>query len=226
MDERLRTIQSDFDAIASLSTEGFDHNTYYHKFLLRQVPTDCHKALEIGCGTGAFSRQLAKVSQQVLAVDLSPEMIRVAKTPSTLSANIDFQTGDAMTMALQDESFDCIVSIATLHHLPMQEILLKLKKALRVGGRLLILDLFQAQGFVDFLASAAALPISGALRLMKTGHLRQDRKTRAAWEQHAKNDTYLTLAEVRNLCAALLPNAQIKQHLFWRYSIVWKKEIH
>src|ERR1044072_4238155 len=148
MNERLHTIQSDFDEIALLGNAGFDHNLYYHNFLLRQVPADCHKALEIGCGTGAFSYHLAKVSHQVLAVDLSPQMIGVAQASPGLPANLDFQVGDALGLEFEDESFDCIVSIATLHHLPMREILTKLKNALRVGGRLLVLDLFQARGFV------------------------------------------------------------------------------
>jgi ubiquinone/menaquinone biosynthesis C-methylase UbiE len=219
-----QTLQRDFDEIALLATEAFDHNTYYHDFLLQHVPNDCHKSLEIGCGTGAFSCRLANLSRQVLAVDLSPQMIRSAKARAVNLSNLDFQIGDAMAMEFQDESFDCIASIATLHHLPMNEILLKLKKALRIGGRLIVLDLFQAQGFFDVLASAAALPVSGALRFIKTGRLRQNPGVRAAWERHAKHDTYLTLAEVRDLCAEILPKAQIKHHLFWRYSLIWKKE--
>ncbi len=219
-----QTLQRDFDEIALLATEAFDHNTYYHDFLLQHMPHDCRKSLEIGCGTGAFSCRLANLSRQVLAVDLSPQMIRSAKARAVNLSNLDFQIGDAMAMEFQDESFDCIASIATLHHLPMNEILLKLKKALRIGGRLIVLDLFQAQGFFDVLASAAALPVSGALRFIKTGRLRQNPGVRAAWERHAKHDTYLTLAEVRDLCAEILPKAQIKQHLFWRYSLIWKKE--
>ena len=226
MNERLQTIQSDFDEIALLSTEDFNHNAYYHDFLLKQVPTDCQNALEIGCGTGLFSRHLATVSQQVLAVDLSPQMIRVAKAGLTIPANIDFQIGEVMAMDFGEESFDCIASIATLHHLPMGEILIKMKNALRTGGRLLILDLFQAQGLSDLFANAVALPMSVAIRLMRTGRLRPDRKTRAIWEQHARQDRFLTLTQVRNLCAEVLPKAKIKQHLFWRYSIVWEKETH
>jgi ubiquinone/menaquinone biosynthesis C-methylase UbiE len=225
MSEPQQTLQRDFDEIALLPTDGFDHNSYYHNYLLRQIPNDCHRALEIGCGSGAFSRRLTNSSRQVLAVDLSPQMIQAAKARAATPSNLDFQIGDAMTMEFQDQSFDCIASIATLHHLPMNEILIKLKRALRVGGRLIVLDLFQAQGFFDVLASAAALPLSGGLRLIKTGRLRQDRRVRAAWQQHAKHDTYLTLAEVRDICAEILPKAQIKQHLFWRYSIIWNKEI-
>ena len=44
---------------------------------------------------------------------------------------------------ISGDSFDCIASIATLHHLPVREIFLKMKAALKPGGVLLILDLFE-----------------------------------------------------------------------------------
>ncbi|MDQ3474268.1 MAG: class I SAM-dependent methyltransferase [Acidobacteriota bacterium] len=78
----MSTIQEDFDRIALVSPDGATHNDYYHLFLLRQLPSPCVHSLDIGCGTGSFARRLAERSQQVLALDLSPEMIRIA--PPTL----------------------------------------------------------------------------------------------------------------------------------------------
>jgi hypothetical protein len=33
----------------------------------------------------------------------------------------------------------------------------------------------------------------------------------------------LPLAEIRRICANRLPGAKVKRHLFWRYSLVWRK---
>jgi hypothetical protein len=44
-----------------------------------------------------------------------------------------------------------------------------------------------------------------------------------AWAEHGRTDQYRTLSQVRQSCAMILPKAQIKRHLLWRYSIVWKK---
>jgi ubiquinone/menaquinone biosynthesis C-methylase UbiE len=52
----------------------------------------------------------------VLALDLSPEMIRIARERSTQFPNIEFQLADVRELSLPDEHFDCIASIATLHH--------------------------------------------------------------------------------------------------------------
>ena len=85
--ERTRSterVREDFDRIADLSREeGWDHSAHYHAFLLRQLPPRLHEALEIGCGTGAFARSLAGRSERVLAIDLSPHMIEIAKDRST-----------------------------------------------------------------------------------------------------------------------------------------------
>lgn len=139
----MSTIQEDFDRIALVSPDGSLQNNHYHNFLLRQLPIDCRAALEIGCGKGEFSRRLTEKSQHVLALDLSPEMIRIARERSVDLPNIDFQIADVMPYALPHEGFDCIATIATLHHLPLREIFLKMKAALKPGGVLLILDLFE-----------------------------------------------------------------------------------
>ncbi len=139
----MSTIQKDFDRIALVSPDGSLQNSHYHNFLLRHLSSSCQASLEIGCGKGEFSRRLAERSERVLALDLSPEMIRIAHAQSAHLSNIDFQIADVMSYALPPESFDCIASIATLHHLPLREIFMKMKAALKPGGVLLILDLFE-----------------------------------------------------------------------------------
>jgi len=219
----MSTIQKDFDRIALVSPDGAAHNDHYHNFLLRHLPSNCHQVLEIGCGTGAFSRRLAERSEHVLALDLSPEMIRIAREQSAQFSNIKFELCDIRDRQLAAESFDCITSIATLHHLPLAEILLKMKTALKPGGVLLVLDLFEPSGLSDSLLNFVALPVSSMLRLMHHGRLLPSREARDAWKAHEAHDLYPTMTEVHSLCERILPSAQVKKHLLWRYSIVWRK---
>ena len=219
----MSTIQTDFDRIALVSPDGSMHNHHYHNFLLRRVPPNCEEALEIGCGTGAFAQLLAQRSQRVLALDLSPEMIRLARERSAHLSNIEFQIADVMLYDLPPEGFDCIASIATLHHLPRPEILLKMKAALKPGGVLAVLDLFEPRGVMDALLNPLAVSVSGTLRLIHHGRVLPSRETRDAWAAHERHDIYPTMNEVRALCAEILPGAEIKKHLLWRYSIFWQK---
>jgi tRNA/tmRNA/rRNA uracil-C5-methylase (TrmA/RlmC/RlmD family) len=65
----------------------WDHNAYYHRLLLRQMPQRCRRVLDVGCGAGAFAARLARRSEQVDALDRSAEMIEEAKrrTPGNVS---------------------------------------------------------------------------------------------------------------------------------------------
>src|SRR6185503_12745676 len=220
----MSTIQADFDRIALVSPDGSLHNQHYSDFLLRQLHPDCQAALEIGCGKGEFSRRLAERSSHVLALDLSPEMIRIARANSADTPNIEFQIADVMTYDLPAAGFDCIASIATLHHLPLPEILGKMKAALKPGGVLLILDLFEPRGVVDEILNPLAILVSVTLRLIHHGRIRSSREARDAWTAHEHHDLYPTMTQVRELCTEILPGAQIKKHLLWRYSVIWRKE--
>jgi ubiquinone/menaquinone biosynthesis C-methylase UbiE len=217
-------IKSDFDLIASLLFENSDRDNVYHKYLLKRVPAHCQNALDVGCGTGAFSRLLATRSDRVLGLDLSPGMIDVARQRSRKHSNVSFEVADVLKMDFPSQEFDCIASINTLHHLPTEEVLLMIRKALRVNGKLIIHDLFQSEGVGDFITSTVAFPFNVGLRLVKTGRLRPPRELRRAWAQHGLNDTYLTMKQIRKICEKLLPGAQVRKHLLWQYSITWTKE--
>jgi ubiquinone/menaquinone biosynthesis C-methylase UbiE len=135
----MSSIEADFDRLALLDDEGWTANNHYHDFLLKHVPQNCDKALEIGCGTGAFARRLAERCKRVIALDLSPEMIRVARARSSQFDTLEFQLADAMTWDFPQSQFDFICSIATLHHLQQRELFVKMKDALNPRGVLVIL---------------------------------------------------------------------------------------
>ena len=164
-------------------------------------------------------------------------MIRAARTRSEGFPNIEFQVADVMSRDLPCKQYDCIASIATLHHLPLREMLLRMKVALKPGGVLLVIDLFESErtlfkskgfpintyAFIDNILNVVAVFVSVGLRLIHTGRLRPPREVRAAWAEHERHDIFPSMNNVRELCAEILPGAKVKKHLLWRYSIVWKK---
>ena len=225
--KNMALVQAEFDRIALHSSrnsdERWNHNTHYHRFLLDHVPAGCKSALDLGCGTGAFARLLAQRAEHVLALDLSPQMIHQAQTRSADVPNIDFQVADAFVWECAPEQFDYIVSIAALQHLPMEEVLSKLKRGLTPGGSLVILDIYQTR-FSDLFVNLAAVPANVFLQRLKNGHRPPvSPEARAAMAEHIAHDSYLTLAQVHHLAQVMLPGAQVRRHLFWRYSLVWKK---
>ena len=219
----MSSTEADFDRLALLDDEGWTANNHYHNFILKHVPQNCENALEVGCGTGAFARQLAQRSQRVTALDLSSEMIRVARARSTPFDNLEFELADAMTWNFPRSHFDFICSIATLHHLEQRELFVKMRDGLKPRGVLVILDLVESSGVVERLADVIGFGVSSCLRLIHNGRLQPPAAVRTAWEQHGKHDSYATVEQMRGLVADILPGANVRRHLLWRYSLVYQK---
>lgn len=219
----MSTVEADFDRLALLDEEGWTANNHYHNLLLKHVPSDCEDAIEIGCGTGAFARLLAGRCKRVVALDLSAEMIRVARVRSTQFPNLDFQLADAMKWDFRPSQFDFICSIATLHHLEQRELFDKLRDSLRPRGVLVVLDLIESSGLGERILDMVGLGVSSSLRLIHNGRLNPPAAVRKAWEQHGKHDHYATLNQMRTLADELLPGATVKRRLLWRYTLVYQK---
>ena len=219
----MSSIEADFDRLALLDAEGWNSNNHYHDFLLKYVPQSCENALEIGCGTGAFARHLATRCKRIIALDLSTEMIRVARSRSSGVDNVEFQLADAMTWDFPESHFDYICSIATLHHLEQRELLVKMKDALKPRGVLVILDLVESSSLAERLLNVMAAGVSGSLRLIHNGRLKPPAEVRKAWEQHGKHDSYSTLSQMRALADEVLPGSDVRRRLLWRYSLLYQK---
>ena len=92
-------IRDDFDRIALYDREMWNHNNHYHPFLLKQLPRG-NIALDIGCGTGEFSRLIAQRFDRVIALDLSPKTIEIARQRSQDYRNIDYRVADILNWKL------------------------------------------------------------------------------------------------------------------------------
>jgi ubiquinone/menaquinone biosynthesis C-methylase UbiE len=221
----MQKIQNDFDRIALHNQEGWDHNNHYHCFLLKQLPAQRKTALDIGCGTGEFSCLLAQHFERVVAIDLSPNMIEVAKQRSRQFSNIDFQVANVLQWDFPSKNFDAIVSIAALHHLPVESLLSNLKAALKPGGRLVILDLLEHENLQDKLSDFVAVPLNWLFQMLRNKHIQQSPEAAAAMREHLRTDKYLTLSQARRIYTSALKRAKVRQHLLWRYSVVWEKSV-
>lgn len=215
----LETIREDFDRIAFHDDERWNHNNRYHRLLLNQIPDRIGRALDLGCGTGAFTRLLATRAGSVRGLDLSPEMINRARRLSADHPNVTHQVADILEYELPPATYDVIVSIATLHHLPLEIVLPRLRAALAPGGLLVILDLLESRGPADRLRDLVALPVAMGLNLVRGGRPRPPRHIREAWAEHARSDRLPTFREAAAAYARLLPGAKVRRHLLWRYSV-------
>ncbi|MBI4532814.1 MAG: class I SAM-dependent methyltransferase [Candidatus Melainabacteria bacterium] len=93
--------------------------------------------LDVGTGTGRFAIPLCDAGHKVTGTDISPHMLTVA-TSAAGSRSIDWIVGDACCLPFPDESFDTVVSINAITHLPQWELAVaEFKRVCRKGGRLI-----------------------------------------------------------------------------------------
>ena len=102
------------------------------------------RALDLGCGLGRITRALAQRFEEVVAVDVSAEMIRRAEElhPPAEFANVSFHATDGIHLPLEDRSVDFVFSYEVFQHLPSRDVmrgnLLEVARVLRPDGLALI----------------------------------------------------------------------------------------
>jgi len=95
------------------------------------------KVLEVGCGPGFMSLELARAGHSVVGLDLSPECIRVAnefaqKDPhKSERGDLKYIAGDFFTLyEIEKQKYDAVVFVGALHHFADQDNIMKRVKQL------------------------------------------------------------------------------------------------
>ena len=105
----------------------------YGKGLLSVLePQAGESILDLGCGTGHLTQEIAETGARVIGIDASPEMVAKART---LYPDIEFLVADAREFSFPKQ-FDAIFSNATLHWIQeAEQVVERISAALRPGGR-------------------------------------------------------------------------------------------
>jgi ubiquinone/menaquinone biosynthesis C-methylase UbiE len=216
-------LKKDFDEIARIYHPKWDHNVHYYKYLSKLIPENCETILDIGCGNGEFARLISNKSKKIICMDISPEMISIAKSQSKDYPNLEFEAGNVFHKNIPAGSFDCVVSIATFHHYLLEDVMRRSIEWLKEDGKLIVFDVYKPKTFYDFVYSLIAIIPDVFLNYIKNRHIRESKQIRQVWNNHSKNDRVITFNEVYKAAFRASATVKIKRHLFWRYSVICKK---
>jgi ubiquinone/menaquinone biosynthesis C-methylase UbiE len=143
-------VAAHWDRRAAHFDEDFGHSirtaaerAAWDRILYLILPTaDSLEALDIGCGTGFLSLELASRGHRVTGIDFAPSMITQArKKAAERQATIRFEEADAEQLPFAAASFDIAVSRHLLWTLPHPERAMdEWIRVLRPGGRLIVVD--------------------------------------------------------------------------------------
>lgn len=90
-------------------------------------------ALELGCGVGYFTQELVRSGANIVAIDVSPELLEIAKTNYS-TPNVRYQIENACELSYDDSVFDSVVGSSVLHHLEIEAALREIYRVLKPTG--------------------------------------------------------------------------------------------
>jgi len=104
--------------------------------------------LDVGAGPGELVLEACRRVGRLggaYGVDLSIQMVRLARKKAARSSHFaDFQQAPAQELPFEDSSFDAVTSVLMIHHVPgdleKRKMLSEMRRVLRPGGRVLIVD--------------------------------------------------------------------------------------
>jgi len=111
------------------------------------------RVLDVATGTGHTAFAFAPHVREVIATDVTPEMLREGGRLKDEGGiiNVEFQLADAHDLPFDDESFDVVTCRRAAHHfVDIRRALREMRRVLRPGGRLVIDDRsVPADDFID-----------------------------------------------------------------------------
>ena len=113
--------------------------------IICEVKSSGRRVLEVGCGYGILSLELARNGLDVVGVDVSPKSIEVAikyrdENPyNETFGSLQYSCADFFQMEFENGQFDSVVFFRSLHHMAEPDrVLEKVSNMLRKGGKLII----------------------------------------------------------------------------------------
>lgn len=103
--------------------------------------------LEIAAGTGRTSSRLAGEGRRVFGLDITPEMLQIARKKSGACPGLHFVRGDAFSLPFPEQSFDAVVCARMLQMVPREyyaDFGQQVERVLRPGG-VLVVELWNAR---------------------------------------------------------------------------------
>jgi ubiquinone/menaquinone biosynthesis C-methylase UbiE len=158
--------------------------------------------LELGCGEGNLTFELATRGMHLTAIDLSPERVERARTRAHklgLQSQPHWIVGDLNTLPLPRNGFDCIVAHDALHHiLHLSNLCEEVTRALKPGGHFIVMD-YVGMGLMRKLLAGflyGVLPthqpylLKWRLRKRLSGFLATEKQKRRALERDSSDSLH------------------------------------
>ena len=146
-DDRVReefTRQADtFSASSAITDVGLTQ-----RFVTALGEAAAGYVLDVACGPGILSAAIAKTAREVVAFDLTPEMLKKAaqRCSDAGVSNVSFREGNAAELPFANATFDAAVTRLSVHHFERPgRVISEIFRVLWPGGRLIVADVVASE---------------------------------------------------------------------------------
>lgn len=113
-------------------------NEHFARYLFAKRLARHKRVLDVACGHGYGSAEMAKVAQHVTGIDVSPEAVEAAAA-AFAADNLTFQAASAQSLPFADGSFDLITAFEVIEHLSdWDRLLVEARRLLAPGGQFIV----------------------------------------------------------------------------------------
>ena len=146
-DEQLRVEFNEWARAGKGDSMETGHRPVGQQAIARMNVSPAAKILDVGCGSGWAARLLAERSGggHVVGIDVSDEMVRVAREQSSNFANVEFRVASAENLPFPDNTFTHSFSMESLYYYAdIGKALREIARVLQPGGLFItVVDLYQ-----------------------------------------------------------------------------------
>lgn len=206
----------------------WNHNEHFHGWILRSLPEAPARVLDVGSGGGELVAALTTRAARVEGIDPDPAMSYAAATRFQDHPRVQILRRGLSEHAAHSasaESYDALTMVASLHHMDPAGALAEARSVLRPGGRLLIVTLTRPETRTDHVwdvVNALTNPLIGLVKHPRPVRP-DDRQLLPAAAEMPVRDAEITLAQLREIAAELLPGARIRRRQGFRVTLAWQK---
>ena len=197
-----------------MSKKVWNHNYAYHNWISKNINNNSN-VLDVGCGDGTLCFKLS-LCDKVIGIDTSKDTIKIANQNNTHD-NVSFINDDYLKHDFNNK-FDVIIFVASIHHMNMEDALIKAKSLLNNNGKIIIVGLAKPSSITDYIIEI--------FRVLPSFVISKIKRNKTSEEMNIEtNYSFPTSDEVRNTCKKILKeNYKIKYALHYRYLLLWTKK--
>lgn len=190
----------------------WNHNVAYYEWI-RKETEGCYAILDVGCGDGRLLSSLYHEERYLVGIDKDKTCVYLSELRLKDQAELihtDFESYRPLVR------FDAVIFVASLHHMDMRQALKKARAILNEQGKIIIVGLAKPSSLTDYLIEGLRVIPVKVISLIRHMKSDEDSGIPVSYEMPRMN-------EVRQVIQELLPGAEIRNGLYYRYLVSWTK---